>query len=103
MLDNFLSFYFARIILIVTFAPFCSDKPLRLGRMKRESGESPEQSRCCKLQFFWDVCLSMKATVPYIYNKVWEGQANDGVSQKTCKTESKIPVLRGKVLGIEIV
>lgn len=53
-------------------------------RMKRESGESPGQSRCCKLQSFTFVyplqghCLLNK-----------DGKARQtGVSQKTCKTKS---------------
>ena len=53
-------------------------------RMKRESGESPEQSRCCKLQTFTFVyplqghCLLNE-----------DGKARQtGVSQKTCKTKS---------------
>ena len=53
-------------------------------RMKRESGESPGQSRCCKLQTFTFVyplqghCLLTE-----------DGKARQtGVSQKTCKTKS---------------
>lgn len=53
-------------------------------RMKRESGESPGQSRCCKLQTFTFVyplqghCLLNE-----------DGKARQtGVSQKTCKTKS---------------
>lgn len=53
-------------------------------RMKRESGESPGQSCCCKLQTFTFVyplqghCLLNE-----------DGKARQtGVSQKTCKTKS---------------
>ena len=53
--------------------------------MKRESGESPEQSRCCKLTK--DAVQSHFATAS---TKV--GRRTDGVSQKTCKTrEMRFP------------
>ena len=44
-------------------------------RMKRESGESPEQSRCCK---FRKRCINTYATVL----EEWEGDTS-GISQKT--------------------
>ena len=47
-------------------------------RMKRESGESPEQSRCCELQRF-DVCLP--TTRPLSFNERWEGKANGSKSE----------------------
>ena len=50
-------------------------------RMKRESGESPEQSRCCE---FRKRCINTYATVL----EEWEGDTS-GISQKTCKTKSK--------------
>ena len=65
---------------------FCSVliSGLAKSRMKRESGESPGQSRCCKLQTFTFVyprhghCLLNE-----------DGKARQtGVSQKTCKTKS---------------
>lgn len=68
------------------FAMFCSVLISGLAklRMKRESGESPGQSRCCKLQTFTFVyplqghCLLNE-----------DGKARQtGVSQKTCKTKS---------------
>ena len=53
--------------------------------MKRESGESPEQSRCCKLTK--NAVQSHFATAS---TKV--GRRTDGVSQKTCKTrEMRFP------------
>ena len=51
-------------------------------RMKRESGESPEQSRCCE---FHVRCIIL---VPLFFKKGWEGDI-PGASQKTCKTKSK--------------
>lgn len=51
-------------------------------RMKRESGESPEQSRCCE---FHARCIITCATV---LRKEREGDV-PGTSQKTCKTKSK--------------
>ena len=68
------------------FAMFCSVliSGSAKSRMKRESGESPGQSRCCKLQTFTFVyplqghCLLNE-----------DGKARQtGVSQKTCKTKS---------------
>lgn len=52
--------------------------------MKRESGESPEQSRCCKL---------LRAFVQKLKPLPlrWEGEQT-GVSQKTCKTSQKTAV-----------
>lgn len=47
-------------------------------RMKRESGGSPEQSRCCELQRF-DVCLP--TTRPLSFNERWEGKANGSKSE----------------------
>lgn len=53
-------------------------------RMKRESGESPGQSRCCKLQ----ACTFVYPLQGHcLLNK--DGKARQtGVSQKTCKTKS---------------
>lgn len=48
-------------------------------RMKRESGESPEQSRCCE---FHRGCITLYAT---ILKDEWEGGTSE-TSQKTCKT-----------------
>ena len=68
------------------FAMFCSVliSGSAKSRMKRELGESPGQSRCCKLQTFTFVyplqghCLLNE-----------DGKARQtGVSQKTCKTKS---------------
>lgn len=53
-------------------------------RMKRESGESPGQSRCCKLQTFTFVYPLQSHC---LLNE--DGKARQtGVSQKTCKTKS---------------
>lgn len=50
-------------------------------RMKRESGENPEQSRCCEFHIRG---YHTHATVC----KKWEGDTPE-TSQKTCKTKSK--------------
>lgn len=48
--------------------------------MKRESGESPEQSRCCELYHFALSSTSLSLSVI-------DGKTDKaGVSQKTCKT-----------------
>lgn len=52
------------------------------GWMKRESGESPEQSRCC--EFYMGASLLM----PLFFAEGWEGDVSE-TSQKTCKTKSK--------------
>jgi len=44
--------------------------------MKRESGENPEQARCCK---FRTVCIESPTT-----GECREGDANE-ISQKTCQ------------------
>ena len=51
-------------------------------RMKRESGESPEQSRCCKLHLL-GLLIELQKPLSGICG--WEGE-QAGVSQKTCKT-----------------
>lgn len=48
--------------------------------MKRESGVSPEQSRCCELYFF--ALSSTSLSLSEIDGKTDKA----GVSQKTCKT-----------------
>ena len=55
--------------------------------MKRESGESPEQSRCCK---FRKRCINTYATVL----EEWEGDTS-GISQKTYHANS-FHCFRGK-------
>ena len=72
----FLSQYFP--YLCPCFVP----RPPSGGRMKRESGENPGQSRCCELH---EECTN---TTPLFAVGKWEGGAQ-GASQKTCKTKSK--------------
>ena len=76
---------------------FVPDAPFGGLRMKRESGESPEQSRCCvplcctsnllPLMAFVDGArLEINDYSPLPVDiKHWEGRCV-GVSQKTCKT-----------------
>ncbi len=56
--------------------------------MKRESGASPEQSRCCKL-------IYKVNQTPYATTVKTVGRRFTGVSQKTCKT-FKFPNPRGR-------
>ncbi len=52
--------------------------------VKRESGENPEQTRCCKLRRSFPAIL--KSTVSAIKRR--EGRQENGVSQKTCQNEN---------------
>jgi hypothetical protein len=61
------------------FATSCSDAPSGC-RINRESGENPEQTRCCKpSKKGCPITTSATALLG------WEG-GQTGVSQKTCKT-----------------
>jgi len=49
--------------------------------VKRESGENPEQTRCCKLR--WSFPAILKSTVSIMKRR--EGRQENGASQKTCQ------------------
>ena len=69
--------------------------PVSGGGVKRESGENPEQSRCCVLF----IRLSILLPLPKRFR--WEG-GQPGASQKTCKTELTPLTPRGKGLRHEL-
>ena len=73
------------------FAASCSESPPG-DRIKRESGESPEQSRCCKPI---RIC-PIKATAQKV------GRRTERVSQKTCKTcdSYAAAILEERISGI---
>jgi hypothetical protein len=59
--------------------------------MKRESGESPGQSRCCKSHY-----CDCKKNHWFILKMNWEGVVTE-ISQKTCHSSIKMYHLRGRV------
>ena len=61
--------------------------------MKRESGESPEQSRCCEPHLYRLSLLHSPATA-YIYKR-WEGKVNRGKSEDL-QDRSHASCFRGK-------
>ena len=65
----------------VNFGVTFSDTTERV--VKRESGENPEQTRCCKLRRSFPAIL--KTTVSMMKRR--EGRQENGVSQKTCQNE----------------
>ena len=68
-------------VLFANFAVSCSNTLSGL-RIKRESGENPEQTRCCKPSK--QGCPLPQVPLPRCG---WEG-GQTGVSQKTCRTFS---------------
>ena len=50
--------------------------------MKRESGENPGQTRCCKFPL---TNVLEKKTWPLSAPRRWEGVSRMGTSQKTCQ------------------
>ena len=92
--DNVSSFFvilFGHFRFFPTFAKSCSETSVARERMKRESGESPEQSRCCEPHLYG---LSL-LTSPPLPNLRWEGKVNRGKSEDL-QDRSHASCFRGK-------